>query len=117
MVFRSLPIPIWHGRLPILGYRIGDFAYLTDIKSIDPLHFEQLKGIKYLVVSALRHREHHSHFTLNQALDFVEKVKPQEAYFTHFSHYLGKHAEVDAGLPMHIRMAYDGLKLQIPLEY
>ena len=102
------PIPVMHYRLPILGYRIGPLAYITDAKTIADDVAERLRGIPLLVVNALRKREHISHFSLDEALDFIAKVQPHEAWLTHMSHEMGFHAAVDANLPANVHLAYDG---------
>jgi phosphoribosyl 1,2-cyclic phosphate phosphodiesterase len=107
------PINVNHGNLPVFGYRIEDFAYLTDVKTIDDLEIEKLKGVKVLVVNALREEQHHSHFSLQDALDFIHLVKPEIAYLTHISHLLGFHKEVQKRLPSNVFLAYDNLKITI----
>ncbi len=107
------PIEAFHNRLKVLGYRIGDFTYLTDVKSIEPKEIEKIKGSKVLVVNALRKEPHHSHFNLQEALDFVAEVKPERAYFTHISHLMGFHAEVEKSLPENVHLAYDNLSIEI----
>ncbi|GAB2607711.1 MBL fold metallo-hydrolase [Belliella aquatica] len=107
------PIEVMHYRLPVLGFRIGDFTYITDAKTIAKEEMEKIKGTKYLVLNALQTTHHISHFTLQEAIDMVNFIQPEKAYFTHISHKLGSHAEVEAILPEHIRLAYDGLKLDI----
>ncbi len=104
-----LPIQIWHGPLPILGFRIGDFAYLTDCKTVDPSEAKKLAGLDTLVVSALHHVEHPTHFNLREALFFIEKVKPRRAFLTHISHQMGLFSEVQKGLPEGVSLAWDGL--------
>lgn len=108
-----MPIEVYHNRLPILGYRVGDFAYLTDVKRIEEEERNKLKGIKCLVVNALRIEPHHSHFNLEEALMFAEKVGAQETYLTHISHLLGFHAEVEKSLPESVYLAYDNLKIKV----
>ena len=93
------PIRALHYRLPVLGYRIGDFAYITDANYIPPEEKEKLRDLKILVICALRVKDHISHFTLPQALEVIEEVKPEEAYLTHISHQLGLHDDVQKGLP------------------
>lgn len=110
---KAIPIEAFHNRLPVLGYRLGDFAYLTDVKTISDEESEKLKGIKVLTVNALRKDPHHSHFNLDEALDFVEKVGPGEAYFTHISHHMGFHNEVEKELPPHVHLAYDNLSISL----
>jgi phosphoribosyl 1,2-cyclic phosphate phosphodiesterase len=108
------PIEVMHGRLPVLGFRIGRFAYITDMKTIAPEEFKKLKEVSHLVVNALHHKEHHSHLNLEQALAFAKRVGAQHTYFTHISHRMGLHAEVDTDLPEGIHLAYDGLEVQVP---
>ena len=107
------PVEFMHNRLPVFGFRLEDFAYLTDIKSIEENEIEKLQDLKVLVVSALRIEPHHSHFNLEEALEFVQKVKPETTYFTHISHMLGFHEEVENQLPENIHLAYDNLKIHI----
>lgn len=104
-----LPIVVWHYKMPVYGYRIGDFTYITDANRIEDTEKEKIRGSKVLVVNALRHEPHMSHFTLEEAIALVNELQVPQAYFTHISHQLGKHAEVEASLPAHIRLAYDGL--------
>ncbi|MHA3789943.1 MBL fold metallo-hydrolase [Flavobacterium hauense] len=108
-----VPIRVMHGSLEILGYRIGDFAYLTDAKTIAAEEAEKLKGVKVLVVSALRETPHDTHFNLQEALDFIEQVKPERAYLTHISSLMGFHAEVQEKLPNNVFLAYDNLQITI----
>ncbi|WP_405198827.1 MBL fold metallo-hydrolase [Christiangramia sp. LLG6405-1] len=108
-----MPVDFKHNKLQVFGYRLGDFAYLTDIKTITEEEIAKLKDLKVLVVSALRREPHHSHFNLEEALEFVEMVKPERTYFTHISHMLGFHAEVEEELPENIHLAYDNLKIEI----
>ncbi len=108
-----IPIEAHHNRLQVFGYRVGDFTYLTDVKSMEPQEMEKIKGSKILVVNALRTEPHHSHFNLEEALRFVDQVKPAKAYFTHISHLLGFHAEVEKELPENIHLAYDNLILSL----
>ena len=108
-----IPINAWHGSLQVFGYRIGDFVYLTDVKTIGNEELEKLKGVKVLVVNALREEPHHSHFSLQEALDFVNLIRPEKTYFTHISHILGFHDEVQKKLPQHVFLAYDNLEITI----
>lgn len=108
-----IPINVNHGNLQVFGYRIQDFVYLTDVKTIDAAEIEKLKGTKVLVVNALREEPHHSHFNLQEALDFIHLVKPEIAYLTHISHLLGFHEEVQKKLPPNVFLAYDNLKITI----
>jgi phosphoribosyl 1,2-cyclic phosphate phosphodiesterase len=106
-----IPIAIMHGDLPILGFRIDDFAYLTDISYISPSEMEKLKGLSLLVVDALRLEPHYTHYNLAQALDLVEELSPLQTYLTHISHRLGFHDEVEKLLPERIYLSYDGLEV------
>ena len=107
------PIEVMHYKLPVFGFRINDFTYITDAKTVSDEELEKIKGSKILVVNALQRERHISHFTLQEAIDFVELVKPQKAYLTHISHKLGKHDEVMRELPPYIALAYDGLQIDI----
>lgn len=106
------PINAYHSSLQVFGFRIKDFVYLTDVKTIPEQEVTKLKNTKILVVNALREREHHSHFTLSEALSFIEKVKPEKAYLTHISHELGFYEEVQKNLPKNVFLAYDTLTLE-----
>ena len=108
-----IPIEAHHNRLQVFGYRIDDFTYLTDVKSMSAEEMEKIKGSKIMVVNALRQEAHHSHFNLKEALQFVEKVKPESTFLTHISHHLGFHAEVEKELPENVHLAYDNLILHI----
>ncbi len=107
------PIQVMHYKLPVTAFRIGDFTYITDAKTIADSEVEKIKGTKTLVVNALRHREHNAHFTIEEALAFVAKINPEKAYFIHMSHHFGKHEAVQPTLPSHVHIAYDGLKIYI----
>ncbi len=107
------PIEVLHYKLPVLGFRIGDFTYITDANAISDLEKEKIKGSKVLVLNALRHEKHISHFTLSEAIALVQELNVPEAYFTHISHQLGLHHEVDATLPEGMHLAYDGLSINI----
>ena len=108
-----IPIDFRHNRLQVFGFRFKDFAYLTDLKSIEDEEVEKLKELKVLVVNALRIKPHHSHLNLEEALEFVSRVNPERAYLTHISHMLGFHEEVQAKLPENVFLAYDKLKIEI----
>ena len=110
---QAIPIDAYHNRLQVFGYRVGDFAYLTDVKTVEDKEIEKIKGVKVLSVNALRIDPHHSHFNLEEALQFVEKVQPKKAYFTHISHYLGFHEEVEKMLPKNVHLAYDNLVISV----
>jgi phosphoribosyl 1,2-cyclic phosphate phosphodiesterase len=108
-----IPIEVDHANLQVFGYRIKDFVYLTDVKTIDNVEIKKLKGTKVLVVNALREEPHHSHFSLQDALDFIHLIKPEVAYLTHISHLLGFHEDVQQKLPTNVFLAYDNLKITI----
>lgn len=108
-----VPIEIMHANLPILGYRIDDFAYITDASAINKENLDKLKNLKILVLNALRIEKHYSHFSLEEAIAIAKELKPQKTYFTHISHLLGFHDEIEANLPENIHLAYDGLVLEI----
>lgn len=105
------PIEVMHFKLPVLGFRINDFTYITDANFISPTEMEKIKGTKILIINALQRETHISHFTLAQALEIVEIIQPEKAYFTHISHKLGTHAAVSQELPNNVFLAYDGLKI------
>lgn len=107
------PIEVQHFRLPVLGFRINDFTYITDAKTIDDNEVQKIAGTKILVINALQREKHISHFTLSEAISFAKRVNAQETYFTHISHLLGKHSDVSQELPEGISLAYDGLKLTL----
>ncbi len=108
-----IPIRMMHYRLPVLGFRIGDFAYLTDANYISELEKEKLFGVKYLVVNALRRDTHISHFTLSQAIALIDELSPRKAYLTHISHQMGPTKLLADELPENARTAYDGLVLEL----
>lgn len=108
-----LPVEVMHMQMPVLGFRIGGLAYITDAKSITPKEREKLHGLDVLVLNALRKAEHYSHLNLDQALELVRELKPRQAYFTHISHWMGLHAEVQMELPPNVFLAYDGLVVDI----
>jgi phosphoribosyl 1,2-cyclic phosphate phosphodiesterase len=107
------PINVFHYKLQVFGYRFNDFAYLTDVKTIESSEKAKLKGLKVLVINALRIKEHISHFSLQEALDFIEEVQPEKAYLTHISHLLGFHVEVSEKLPKNVFLAYDTLTINV----
>lgn len=108
-----IPIEVMHYKLPVYGYRIGNFAYITDANSIDKKELKKFKGIKILVINALQEEPHISHFTLQEALEMIEKIQPEQAYLTHISHKLGFHKQVQKKLPKNVFLAYDGLKIHL----
>lgn len=111
-----VPIEVMHMHMPVLGFRIGGFTYITDAKTIVPEELDKVRGTDVLVLNALREKEHYSHLNLQEALDIVKEVRPGQAWFTHISHMMGKQAEVDTRLPADVRLAYDGLVLELPDE-
>jgi len=108
-----IPIQVFHHKLSVFGFRIADFAYITDAKTIPDPEIDKLKGLQVMVVNALRHEPHQSHFNLEEALAFIDRVKPKKAYLTHISHLLGFHDKVQKILPKNIFLAYDELKLNL----
>jgi len=108
---RILPIEVMHYKMPVLGFRIDDFAYVTDAKTISEESLMQLEGVKVLVLNALQQEPHISHLTLSEAVDVVEKLQPEMTYLTHISHRFGTHAAIEALLPVNIKVGYDGLTL------
>ncbi|MFP2994885.1 MBL fold metallo-hydrolase [Spongiivirga sp. MCCC 1A20706] len=108
-----IPVIVNHANLKVFGYRFDNFAYLTDVKTVDKNEKEKLHGLDVLVVNALRIEEHPSHFNLKEALAFIEEIKPKKAYLTHISHLLGFHAEVEQQLPKNVFLAYDNLSITI----
>ncbi|TSJ38799.1 MBL fold metallo-hydrolase [Mucilaginibacter corticis] len=108
-----IPIEVLHYKLPVLGYRINDFTYVTDAKTISDTEKQKILGSKILVINALQKENHISHFTLDEAIAFAREIGAETTYFTHISHRLGKHADVAAELPPGIKLAYDGLQLTI----
>ena len=108
-----IPVNGFHNKLQVFGFRFRDFAYLTDMKTIEDEELEKLKGLKVLVVNALRHEPHVSHYNLEEALELVKYLKPEKTYFTHISALLGFHDEVEKTLPENVFLAYDELQLTI----
>lgn len=107
------PVEVKHYKLPVLGFRIGDFNYITDAKTIAPAEMDKIRGSQVLVLNALRQQEHISHLNLSEALALVEELKPRQAYFTHLSHLMGTHAEISAKLPENVALAYDCLSVEL----
>lgn len=108
-----IPVEVMHYKLPVLGFRINDFTYITDAKTVSETEKEKIRGTKILVINALQTQSHISHFTLDEAIAFSREVNAGKTYLTHISHRLGKHHIVSQQLPQGIEMAYDGLKLSI----
>jgi len=108
------PIEVMHHKMPVLGFRINDFTYITDAKTITEEEKEKIKGTKVLVLNALRKKVHLSHLHLEEAVAWVEELQPERAYFTHCSHLLGLNDQINSELPDHIQLAYDGLQIELP---
>jgi phosphoribosyl 1,2-cyclic phosphate phosphodiesterase len=106
-----IPILVWHLQMPVFGFRFGDFTYITDANRMEETEKEKIKGSKTLIINALRHKKHLSHFTLDEATDLVQELNVPQAYFTHISHQLGKHQQINSELPKGIELAYDGMRL------
>ena len=109
----AIPINVMHGDLPVFGYRIDDFAYLTDVKTVDESEISKLKSLKVLVINALRETPHDTHFNLQEALDFITLIQPEKTYLTHISHIMGFHEEVQKRLPENVYLAYDNLEITL----
>ena len=107
------PIEVMHYKMPVFGYRINDFTYITDAKTIAPAEIEKVKGTKILIINALHRSEHISHFNLEEALAFIAIIQPEKAYLTHISHLFGKHREIEESLPKNVFVAYDGLEIEV----
>lgn len=108
-----IPVNVMHGNLQVFGYRIDDFAYLTDVKTIEEGEILKLKNLKVLVINALREEAHNTHFNLKEALDFITLVQPEKAYLTHISHIMGFHEQVQINLPSNVFLAYDNLEIEL----
>jgi phosphoribosyl 1,2-cyclic phosphate phosphodiesterase len=108
-----IPIRVLHEKLPVFGYRVGDFTYITDASHITEKEKEKIRGSKVIVLNALRNSHHVSHFSVSEAVDLLLDLKPEAAYLTHLSHFVGLHEEVNSRLPENIRLAYDGLTLNV----
>ena len=106
------PVPVVHGNLPILGFRFGDTAYITDVSEIPESSIPLLDKLDVLIIDSLRHKPHPTHLSVARALAIVERLKPRRAFFTHIAHDLG-HQETNSTLPSHVQLAYDGLRLEI----
>ncbi len=110
---RFQPIEVMHHQLPVFGFRIQDFTYITDVNFISEASLAKIKGSKIIILGALQKAAHISHFTLSEAVEVLEKLQPEKAYITHISHKMGLHAEVEKYLPSFIRLTYDGLVLEM----
>ena len=106
-----IPIDAMHHRMPVYGYRAGDFSYLTDANYIETNELDKMKGSRFVVINALRKEKHISHFTLEEAVDILQYLRPEKGFITHISHQMGKHKEVEKGLPKGIFLSRDGMKL------
>ncbi len=107
------PIKVMHGDLPILGYKINEIVYITDAKKVAASEIEKIRGCKVLIINCLREEEHHSHFNLKEALDFISLVQPKNTYLTHISHHFGFHEAIQKKLPENVFVAYDNLEIKI----
>jgi phosphoribosyl 1,2-cyclic phosphate phosphodiesterase len=107
-----IPVEVKHMHLPVFGFRIRDFTYITDANAIEEAEKRKILGSRYLVLNALRREKHPSHFTLREALDLISELKPEKAWITHLSHQMGKHADLNTELPKGVECAYDGLQIE-----
>ncbi|NEM97104.1 MBL fold metallo-hydrolase [Pontibacter burrus] len=110
---KFIPIRVKHYKLPVLGFRVGDFTYITDANFISEEEMDKVRGSKVIVLGALRKEPHISHFSLQEAIDVLTELKPEKAYLTHISHLMGLHREVEQELPDFIRLGYDGLQIEL----
>jgi phosphoribosyl 1,2-cyclic phosphate phosphodiesterase len=110
---KFIPIEVLHYKLPVLGFRIKDFTYITDAKTVSHYEKQKIKGSKILVINALQKQSHISHFTYDEAIAFAHEIGAETTYFTHISHRLGTHQEISAELPAGIKLAYDGLVIEV----
>ena len=108
-----IPIQVWHLKMPVYGFRFGSFTYITDANRIDDAEKEKIKGSEILVLNALRKEKHISHYTLDEAIALVQELEIPTAYFTHISHQLGRHEEIEKRLPQGMHLAYDGLRIEL----
>lgn len=108
---RVIPIAAMHAEMPVTGFRIGGFTYITDANFITDEELEKAQGSEVFVINALRREKHYSHFNLDEALELIRKVSPKQAYLTHISHRLGLHADLEKELPLHVTVAYDGMEI------
>jgi len=109
----AIPVEVFHGSLPVYGFRVDNFAYVTDAKTIPAESLEKLKGLDVLVINALRYEPHNTHLNVDEALMVVDVLKPKKTYFTHISHHLGFHEQVSKTLPKDVFLAYDNLKIKL----
>ena len=108
-----IPVPVMHGDMPVLGFRFGGFSYITDANFIPSGSMEKLKESKVLVVNALQQQKHYSHFNLEEALELIEELKPEQAFLTHLGHRMGLHEAVNTSLPKGVQLAFDGLQITL----
>ncbi len=110
--FNFIPVQVMHQDMIVFGYRIGDFTYITDANYISQAELEKVRGSKIIVINALRNSRHVSHFSLDEALEIISDLKPEKAYLTHISHFLGKYSVVEKKLPPNVHLAYDSLQIE-----
>lgn len=110
---KIIPIQVYHYKLPVFGFRIGDFSYITDANYISEEEKEKLHGTKFLIINALRKQKHISHYSLSESLELIKELSPRRAYITHISHQMGLHHDINEELPRGISLAYDGLRLDV----
>jgi len=108
-----IPIQVMHDKLPVTGFRVGDFTYITDASFISDVEMEKIRGSRVIVLNALRNSKHVSHFSVSEAVGILTKLEPEAAFLTHLSHFVGLHEEVNRKLPPNIRLAYDGLTVTL----
>jgi phosphoribosyl 1,2-cyclic phosphate phosphodiesterase len=109
-----VPVQVWHLKMPVYGFRFGKFTYITDANRIDEAEKDKIRGSEIIVVNALRKEKHISHYALDEAVELVHELNVPRAYFTHISHQLGRHEEIEKRLPKGMHLGYDGLVLEIP---
>ena len=110
---KIIPVEVMHGTLPVLGFRVDNFCYITDAKTISQPERDKLRGLDVLALNALHHHEHHSHLNISEALALIKDINPKEAYLTHISHNMGLHKKTELQLPSNVHVAYDGLELEL----
>ena len=110
---KIIPVEVMHGKLPILGYRIGNFAYVTDAKTISDVEKEKLEDLDVLIINSLRDKPHFAHFSYAEAIEMIKELKPKRAYLTHFGHEAGLHTELEARCPENVKPSYDGMVIEI----
>jgi phosphoribosyl 1,2-cyclic phosphate phosphodiesterase len=108
------PIRVMHHKMPVYGFRIGDFTYITDANDIPEMEMKKIVGTRFLVINALQHEDHLSHFTLEEALEVIAQIKPEKAWLIHMGHNMGLHGELACELPPNVFLAYDGLSVELP---